>query len=456
MELRQIYTPGLAHLSYVFSGKTSCIVVDPARETSQYIQIAKSMGKPIAAILETHLHADFISGHRELARMTGAKIYISQKAEAAYPHQGMQDGEVLYIDTFSIRMLETPGHTPESTVFVVADLERGPAPALVFSGDTLLVGDVGRPDLFPKIKEELSEALYRSLRRIEELGDHVEVYPAHGAGSLCGKRLSPKLSSTIGTERLYNIPLNTHPQDKFIEKLLWDMPEVPDHFGRCSELNRQGPALSSELTKPKPYKPKDFADLLDRGCVAVDTRDVLPICAAHIPGAFGLSLQGNFATYAGWVLPPDVPLLLVADSKEGLDSAVKGLHAVGLDHVIGYLDGGMDAWVASGRKTAWIECLSAEALHPRLLEPAMTLVDARLKGEFKQGHIFGAVHVAAPNVADHYGEWKRAKELAFICKLGTRSLLAITLLMRLDSSLKLFNVIGGMDAWEAMDYPVVK
>jgi len=456
MELKQIYTPGLAHLSYVFSGKTSCIVVDPAREISQYIRIAKNMGKPIAAILKTHLHADFVSGHRELARMTGARIYISQKAEADFAHHGLQDGEVLYIDSFSVRMLETPGHTPESSVFVVADLERGPVPTLVFTGDTLLVGDVGRPDLFPEREEELAASLYQSLRRIEELGDHVEVYPAHGAGSLCGKRLSPKLSSTIGTERLYNIPLNTHPQSKFIEKLLRDMPEVPSHFSRCSEINRRGPALSSELTRPKPYQPKDFADLLDRGCLAVDTRDVLPICAAHIPGAFGLSLKGNFGTSAGWSLPPDVPLLLVADSKENLEEAVKGLHAVGLDHVIGYLDGGMEAWVASGRKTARIECLAAEELYVRRNDPSLTLVDARLKGEFKRGHIFGAVHVTAPKVAGHYGEWKRSGALAFVCTLGTQSLLAATLLMRLDSNLKIYVMIGGIKAWEAMDYPLVK
>ncbi len=456
MELKQIYTPGLAVLSYVISGQTSCIVVDPTREISQYIQIAKSLGRPITAILETHLHADFISGHRELARMTGAKIYISQKAGAAYPHYGMQDNEVLHHDIFEIRMLDTPGHTPEASVFVVSDLERGPEPTLVFTGDTVLIGDVGRPDLFPKIKNELAEHLYQSLRRIEGLSDYVEMYPAHGAGSLCGKKLSAKLTSTIGIERLYNIPLNTQPVKKFMEKLLWDMPEVPDHFSRCSEMNRLGPSLSSELTSPKAYKPKDFAKLIAEGCLVVDTRPILSYAAAHIPKSYGLTLKENFSTLAGWVLPPDQPLLLVTETKEDLAAALQGLYAVGLDHVIGYLEGGMASWLASGRKTTRIECISAEELNQKLHDPAFTLIDTRLKSEYNQGHIFGAVHVPAPDVRKHYSEWKDKKNLVFICSTGNRSQLAASLMLRLNSDVKVFYAAGGMTAWEAMGYPVVK
>ena len=186
MEFKQMYTPGLAHCSYVIGGKKECVVVDPARHVDQYIEVAASFKLPITAIIETHLHADFVSGHVELAQKTGAKIYITAQANAEYKHVALKDGEEFTIDTLKFKMLDTPGHTPECTVFVVSDLERGPEPALVFTGDTLLIGDAGRPDLFPDIKEKLASQLYKSLRKIEKISDNVEVYPAHGAGSLCG------------------------------------------------------------------------------------------------------------------------------------------------------------------------------------------------------------------------------------------------------------------------------
>ncbi|HWQ88661.1 MAG TPA: rhodanese-like domain-containing protein [Desulfitobacteriaceae bacterium] len=456
MEFRQIYTPGLAHLSYLISGKTSCIVVDPARDVSRYLQIAETMQVPITAVILTHLHADFISGHIELAQIPEAEIFISKKAEAAFPHYGLSDGEEFKLDQFLIKMLETPGHTPESSVFAVSDLERGPVPTLIFSGDTLLVGDVGRPDLFPYIKEELALFLYHSLRRIEKLGDYLEVYPAHGAGSLCGKKLSAKLLSTIGTERLYNGPLNIHPEEEFVRQLLLGMPEVPDYFSRCSRINRLGPALVSDLLKPKACDPREFLRLAINGCLVVDTRDPLPFCAAHIPGAYALSLKGNFATYAGWVLSQEKPLLLVVESKKDLEAALSGLYSVGLDNIAGYLFGGMTTWAASGLKTAKIENISAEELQVRLQTREIILVDVRLKSEFDLAHIFGSIHVPAPDVRRRYWEWEDSdKPVAFICNTGSRSLLAASLMLRYSRPKKVINVMGGTEAWAKMGYPLV-
>ncbi|HAS04727.1 MAG TPA: MBL fold metallo-hydrolase [Dehalococcoidia bacterium] len=455
MEFKQVYISGLAHCSYVIGGANSCLVVDPAREIAQYLEIAKSFGLPITGIIETHLHADFVSGHIELAKITGAKIFISAKAKAEYEHYAVSDQEEIVLDTLKIRMIDTPGHTPEGAVFIVSDLERGKEPALVFTGDTLLIGDAGRPDLFPDIKEELASSLYKSLRMIEKIGDHVEVYPAHGAGSLCGKALSSKLSSTIGTERMYNGALQLHPEENFIRSFLADMPEAPDHFSRCSEINRRGAAITSDLPKPVGYAPKEFLKLAESGYVIVDTRDQLPFGAAHVPGAYGLSLQGNFATFAGWVLPPDKPLLLVADTHSNISAALKGLHSVGLDNVAGYLEGGMAAYAASGLKTARLESISVMELKERMDKNELLLVDTRLKSEWDTAHIENSVHAPAPDVRSRFAEWLGDKTVAFICNTGNRSLLASSLMLNLSGTKNVINVIGGTSAWILAGFPTV-
>ena len=455
MEFKQVYIPGLAHCSYVIGGKNSCLVVDPAREVDQYLKIAASFGLPITGIIETHLHADFVSGHMELARKTGATIYINEKAGADFPHHAMNDGDEITIDSLHIKMIDTPGHTPEGAVFIVSDLERGTKPTLVFTGDTLLIGDAGRPDLFPDMKEELASKLYQSLRKIEKIGDYVEVYPAHGAGSLCGKILSSKLSSTIGTERLYNSALQIHPEKTFIDTFLAEMPEAPDHFSRCSEINRKGPAILAELPKPIGYSPSDFAKLIGSGHVVVDTRDQLPFGAAHIPGAYGLSLKGNFATFSGWVLPPDKPILLVLESMGDLDTTLRALHSVGLDNIVGYLEGGMSAWANSGLKTARLESISIMELKERMETEDLVLIDTRLKSEYDEMHIAGSIHAPAPDIRTRYTEWIGERTVAFICNSGNRSLLASSLMLNNSGMKNIINVIGGTSAWVKVGYSTV-
>lgn len=447
MEFKQIYTPGLAHCSYVIGGKHACIVVDPARDVDQYIEIAASFGLPVKGIIETHLHADFVSGHIELAEKTGGTIYISARAEAEYTHYAVADGEEMTIDTLLIRMIDTPGHTPEGSVFIVSDLERGPEPALVFTGDTLLIGDAGRPDLFPDIKNELAASLYKSLRRIEGLGGQIEVYPAHGAGSLCGKALSSKLSSTIGTEKLYNYAMQIHPEEEFVNSFLKGMLEAPDHFSRCSEINRRGPVNTESLPYPKAYEPEEFLALAKSGYSVVDTRDQIPFSAAHIPGAYGLSLKGNFSTFAGWVLPPDKPILLVLEASDHLETVLKLLRRVGLDDVAGYLKGGMNAYAASGLITEWFASISIAELKERLARNEITLVDTRLKSEWDTFHIEGSIHAPAPDVRYRYPEWMDEKPVAFICSSGNRSLLASSLMQRMSGKKNISNVLGGVKAW---------
>jgi len=455
MEFKQIYTPGLAHCSYVIGGKNACFVIDPAREVTQYIAIANSWGLPIKGIIETHLHADFVSGHIELRERTGSTIYISKKANAQFPHYAVQDEEEILLDTLLIKMLHTPGHTPECSVFLVSDLERGKEPALAFTGDTLLVGDAGRPDLFPDIKEELAAKLYRSLRRIEQLGDNIEMYPAHGAGSLCGKSLSSKLSSTIGTEKMHNPAMLKHPEEAFIKNFLEGMPEAPDHFSRCSAINRKGAPAVSKLVKPVGYAPAEFLKLNLAGCIVVDTRDQLAFGGAHIPGAFGLSLKGNFATFAGWVLPPDKPLLLVLDDKNDMLAVLKALYSVGLDQVAGYLEGGMPAYAASGLETARLESISVTEAKKRYEQGEILLVDTRLKSEWELGHIQCTVHIPAPDVRKRYKDLIGNIPVAFICNTGNRSLLASSLMLNLSGMKNVINVIGGTTAWTNLGHPTV-
>ena len=455
MDFKQIYTPGLAHCSYIIGGEKECIVIDPARDVEVYLQAAEGYKLPITAILETHLHADFVSGHVELAERTGAKIYVSKTANAEYPHQGLNDGEVFEIDTFRLQMFDTPGHTPEGSVFFVADTTRGPEYVLAFTGDTLLIGDAGRPDLFPDIKDELAQRLYDSLRRIEKMGDYIEIYPAHGAGSLCGKALSSKLSSTLGIERMHNDALKIHPKEEFVQAFLADMPEAPDHFSRCSEINRLGATNTQTLSEPKGFEPKTFLEMAQQGAIIVDTRDQLAFASAHIPGAYGLSLKGNFATFAGWVLPPEKPILLVLESVKDLTAALKGLYSVGLDQVSGYLHGGMSAYAMSGYRTAGMESISVEELKERFDRGEVTLVDTRLKSEFDTFHVEGSIHMAAPEVRKRGSELKEFSTLAFICNSGNRSLLAASLMMQQSKEIKIINVIGGTSAWSDLGYPIV-
>lgn len=452
MFFAHIYTPGLAHSSYVLGGERGCLVVDPARDIDRYLDQAKAWSKPIIGIIETHLHADFVSGHLELASRTGATIYAPKSAQCVFPHIALADGEEVTVDSFRIKMLETPGHTPEGAVFVVSDLSRGPEPCLALTGDTLLVGDVGRPDLFPDIKHDLARKLYRSIGRLAGLGDNVEVYPAHGMGSLCGRQLSAKLWTTLGTERLHNYALQIGTEDEFVTALLSGMPEAPDHFARCSEINRQGPRLLAELPQPKAVPPAEFWSLAEEGHVVVDTRDQLAYAGAHVPGSYALSLRGNFATFAGWVLPPDRPLLLVLENPSDLSAALTGLRRVGLDHVTGYLAGGMTAWANAGLPSHNLESIGVRELKQRHEAGALSIIDTRLRSEYDAGHIAGSVHIAAPDTRhEHPALGDDGAPLAVICNTGNRSVLAASLLRRRGLR-QVINVIGGTTAWQAAGF----
>jgi len=453
MIIQPFFVKGLAHISYLVGGSKSCAVIDPKRDVETYLETAKAMGLRITHILETHLHADFISGHMDLADQTGATIYAPKSGKSEFKHVGLSEGDTFEIEDMEFRVLETPGHTPEHISYVAIDHSRGEDPVALFCGDTLFVGDVGRPDLFPGIAKELASKLYDSLEKLRGLPDFCEVYPAHGAGSLCGRAMSAKRTSTLGYEKKYNYAFQTKDRNRFIELLTTDMPEAPDHFSRCSDINRRGPALMKGFSPLFPYDSASFfRRSTEKETMVLDIRPYEAFGGQHVPGAYHIDFGGNFSTFAGWVLPPNQDILIVAENAAQAVEAAVQLRRVGLDRVVGHLDGGMYEWAKAGLPTEHVCQISAEKLHQRIQEgPELTLLDVRAKGEFVTGHINGAVHIPFPDLRTRYRELNPNVPTLVICNTGHRSSLATSLLKRYGFK-EVWNVAGGMTGYNAAGF----
>ncbi|MDQ7779386.1 MAG: rhodanese-like domain-containing protein [Planctomycetota bacterium] len=454
MFVQQFFVRGIAHSSYLLGGGDTCAIVDPQRDVQIYIDAAEEMGMRITHILETHLHADFVSGHLDLEEETGARIFAPKSARCAFRHVGVSEGDRIRVEDMTISVVETPGHTPEHVSYVVTDEGRGKEPVAVFCGDTLFVGDVGRPDLFPGRAEELAEKLFHSLHaKLMKLPDFCEVYPAHGAGSLCGRALGAKRTSTIGYERRFNAALAISDRTTFIRSLTTNMPAAPDHFGRCSTINRKGPTLTHTLPGPAPLSPAQFgARLRRKGTVALDIRQYDAFGGQHVPGSYNIDSGGNFATFAGWVLPPGKDILLVSNTDEEAAEASQMLRRVGLDRVAGYLDGGTFAWAKEGLPTAHVPQLSTDEFH-RLINGTRPVIvcDVRARGEFEARHIKGAINVPAPDLRTKYRALDRKKTIAVVCSTGHRSSLAASLLKQRGFE-DVVNIAGGMTGYAAAGY----
>lgn len=454
MLLKHFFTGKIAHSSYILAGKNTCAVIDPQRDVDIYIREARSMGVDITHILQTHLHADFISGHMDLARATGASIYVAKSARCTFDHISLSEGDTVEIEDMALQVLETPGHTPEHLSYVVVDRSRSDSPAGVFVGDTLFVGDVGRPDLFPDMAQELAGELYHSLHnKLMELPDYVEVYLAHGAGSLCGRAMGAKWTSTIGYERRFNPALQIGDRKEFIRSLTEDMPPAPDHFSRCSDINRHGPALVSDLPVMEELDPKQFLEKMnDPGTVLLDARSYFAYAGQHLKGTWHLDLNGNFPTFAGWVMPLENDILLVADDYKSAQMANTWARRVGVDRIVGYLDGGMANWTAGGLPSSHIEVISAGDLHEMIDENAsFILLDVRAPLEFEDSHIEGAVNIQVSDLRTRYGEIDREKPVVVMCSSGNRSSLGASILKQHGFE-RVMNLAGGMSGYSAAGY----
>jgi glyoxylase-like metal-dependent hydrolase (beta-lactamase superfamily II) len=454
MLIKHYFINKIAHSSYILAGSDVCAVIDPQRDIDIYIDEARDLGVVITHILQTHLHADFVSGQLDLSEKTGAKIYVAKSAKCRFDHVALSEGDTIEIEDILIKVLETPGHTPEHLCYVVVDTSRGKDPVCAVVGDTLFVGDVGRPDLFPDRSEELAGKLYHSLfDKILKLPDFCEVLPAHGAGSLCGRAMGAKWRSTIGYEKKYNDALQIKDKPKFIKSLTEDMPPAPDHFSRCSDINRKGPVLVSKLPRMKELNPESFKDILDKeGVTVVDSRSYLAFGGQHIPGAWSLDINGNIPTFAGWVLPLDKDLLVVSDSFKEAEETNVWLRRVGMDRIVGYLDGGMAGWVTKGYKTNYIAQISAEYLHDRVTgSEKFVLLDVRAPLEFEDSHIEKAINIPVADLRERHSELHKEDTIIMICSTGNRSSLGLSILSQ-HGFKNLYNVAGGMTGYSAAGY----
>jgi hydroxyacylglutathione hydrolase len=458
MVFEQFYLGCLAQASYLIGSKGIAAVVDPQRDVDLYLQTAREHDLEIAHIIETHLHADFVSGHGELAKRTGAKIYLGHGSGATFPHVSVRDGDEIEFGQVRLRFLRTPGHTIESVCVVVTDLERSPEPWAVLTGDTLFIGDVGRPDLDENhTPQELAGLLYDSLRnKLLTLPDSVIVYPAHGAGSMCGRNISSDRSSTIGRERQFNYALHPMTREQFVHMTTEDLPPRPEYFQRDVDLNRHGAATLAELPRLRALPPKETVGLQRAGTTILDTRVSGEFCSGHIPGSMNIGLNGQFASWAGSVLGLDRDLILVAEDENAVDEARQRLARVGIERVVGFVAGGIGGWTQAGMPLEHTGQVSVYDLKAELdHSPDLCLLDVRRPSEWNEGHLVRAKHTPLDGLREYLGELNPKQRTAVHCKSGYRSTIACSLLQASDFN-NVLNVLGGFDAWAAANFPVAK
>ncbi len=448
MYFEQFYLGCLAHASYMFGSDGQAAIVDPQRDVDIYLEAAQKQGLTIRYIFETHLHADFVSGHKELAARTGANIYIGKAAEAAFPHVGVSDGSEVRVGRVRVNVLGTPGHTLESVCLLLTDEEKSQQPWAVLTGDTLFIGDVGRPDLSKTYTPpQLAGMMYDSLhQKLVTLPDQVLVYPAHGAGSLCGRNMRAERSSTIGTERLTNYALQIHDRDEFTRQMTANLPARPDYFLEDAAINRSGAIPLTELPELTPLAPATLKEMLQRGAIALDVRPTEQFAAGHIPGSICIALSGQFASWAGAVLGLGSRPVLIAGNPDQLAEARVRLARVGIEDLSGFLEGGLEAWQRAGFELAHLSQMTVHELHAQLSAGKVQVLDVRRQGEWDASHIAEADWYPLDRFKAALPELDRNATTAVHCKSGYRSAIAASLLQRAGHNV--INVVGGFDAWE--------
>jgi hydroxyacylglutathione hydrolase len=466
MYFEQFYLTCLAHASYMIGSEGEAAVVDPQRDVDIYLKAADEQNLKIRHIFETHLHADFVSGHKELAARTGAKIYIGAQANAEFPHVPLTDGFEVKMGAVRIRALETPGHTPESVCLVITDKGKScegksSQPCAVLTGDTLFIGDVGRPDLSrTHTPRELAGLLYDSLhQKLLALPDAVMVYPAHGAGSLCGRAMRAERSSTIATERLTNYALQIASREEFIAQLTANLPARPDYFLEDAEINRSGAATLTELPPLPALSPAEVQALLQQNA-NVNVLDVRPadeFAAGHVPGSIGIALSGQFASWAGGILGIHSTPVLIGDTDAQIEEARLRLARVGIEDLRGYLVGGVAAWQKAGLPVLKTAQISVQELNQKLREGswrALDVLDVRREGEWQAGHIPQVQCRPLDTFPQGLPAIDEERPIAVHCKSGYRSMIACSLLERAGHR-NVINVAGGFDAWHDAELPEV-
>lgn len=452
MRIEKIKSEGVAHLSYMVIDGQSAAVIDPRRDIDVYLEIARREGANITHVFETHRNEDYVVGSRSLAEMTGARVFHGQAGQVAHA-QPAKDGDLFDIGKARLKVLETPGHTLDSISLTLADSDFGDAPVAVFTGDTLFIGDVGRADFYPERREEMAAKLYDSLfDKLLPLGDGVQLYPAHGAGSVCGSGMAEREFSTLGYERRYN-PMLQLERNAFIHAKSQEHHYQPPYFRRMESLNDRG-IEHDTLPRPSALAPGPFGERCGRDMTVLDLRTPEAFCGAHIPGS--LSMPTAVAPgYIGWLVPYDAPLGLVLDDDADLDRALRELYRLGYDRVEAYLTPGMTAWEASGADYGVVPTLAASTLKQRYAQGEdFVLLDVRGIEEYKAGHLPDARHIYLGHLPDRLDELPQGVPIVTFCGSGKRAAIAASLLKRYGFD-KVENCLGSMAACQAVGCQIV-
>jgi hydroxyacylglutathione hydrolase len=443
------------------------LVIDPNRNTDQYVDLAASEGLRITAVTETHIHADFASGALELAIRTGARLFLSDEGDAAWKYAFadsagatlVHDGDSFMVGNIRIDVLHTPGHTPEHISFVLTDTAGANQPMGIFTGDFVFVGDVGRPDLLETAAGQVgtmeagARRLYASLQRFKTLPDYLQVWPGHGAGSACGKALGAVPQSTVGYEKLFNWALNAESEERFVTVVLEGQPEPPFYFAEMKKVNKQGLALVYDMILPPRFASDELAERIAGGLLIVDTRPAPAYAAGHIPGTINIPLSKSFLTWAGWLLSYNAPFALIIDEPLA-ERAIKDLRLIALDNVAGYWPTNVvDDWAANGGALQTVETATADDVRRVLATGEATVLDVRGTAEYREGHIPGALHVPMGYIPRRIAEIPADKPIVVHCLSGARSAIAAGVLEALGRN-QVWNYAGSYQDWARQGGPI--
>ena len=464
MILKQYYLGCLSHASYLIGDEESktAVIVDPQRDIDQYLNDANSLGLNIKHVFLTHFHADFVAGHLELKEHVGAEIYLGSRANAEYEFTPLRDGEVIEFGKVRLEILETPGHSPESISILVYDVAKDEKdPYAVLTGDTLFIGDVGRPDLRASLgwsAEELGGMLYDSIQdKILKLSDETLVYPTHGAGSMCGKNLSEDTVSTIGIQRRYNYALQPMSKEEFIKIVTADQPEAPDYFTYDAILNTKERSTLMKTVKKalKPLSLGKVINLREEGAQILDVREPVDFEGAHLEGSINIALDGKYATWAGTILESDRPVVIIADTGRE-EEAIMRLGRIGFDNIKGYLEGGMRSLLTRPDLLKRTDRITAPTLHEHLSSQTPPLVlDVRAKSEWEENRIQGSVNVPLSQLEERVAEIDRDRPVVVHCATGYRSSIASSILEK-NGFANIADLVGGISAWESARLDTLK
>ena len=468
MLLKYFYEPKLAHASYLVGCQATgeAIIIDPGRDVEGYLHEAEANDLQIVAAAETHIHADFVSGARELAERTGARLYLSDEGDEAWKyefvdetdHVLLKDGDRFMVGNVRFDVLHTPGHTPEHVSFLMTDTAGADRPMGIFTGDFVFVGSVGRPDLLEKaagIRDTAvssARQMFHSVQRFKELPDYLQVWPAHGAGSACGKGLGAVPSTTVGYEKMFNPALSFADEGMFVEALLEGQPEPPKYFAVMKRVNKEGPPVLHTLPTPEHLPARRLLALLEEGATIVDTRDPEAFAGRHIPGTLNIPLP-ELANWAGWLIDYERPLYLIIDT-EAVDSAVHDLVYIGLDDIGGYFEPrAIDVLAEAGHPPQSYEVATAERLADRILDREVTLLDVRSESEWAEERLPGAVHIMLGYLPERAQEVIDGKPIVVQCRTGARSAIGASILQAAGVE-EVINMQGGLRDWTTAKLPV--